>query len=152
MNSEQSTRVYLHQIKMKDCMKNELKGQQTCKTNLAEASVKNEQPDRQKIWKKIAKCLCSFASRFFSNLNFDNSKPRFFAYLVRVLTSFISISEESSKQRLQESLTEVLKELCNNTEFWKASDRLKRFNTASQSICGRKALASLKHLLSILEP
>ncbi|VIO92726.1 conserved hypothetical protein [Brugia malayi] len=114
--------------------------------------VKNEQPDRQKIWKKIAKCLCSFASRFFSNLNFDNSKPRFFAYLVRVLTSFISISEESSKQCLQESLTEVLKELCNNTEFWKASDRLKRFNTASQSICGRKALASLKHLLSILEP
>uniref|UniRef100_A0AAF5PMZ6 DNA polymerase V n=1 Tax=Wuchereria bancrofti TaxID=6293 RepID=A0AAF5PMZ6_WUCBA len=114
--------------------------------------VKNEQPDRQKIWRKIAKCLCSFASRFFSNLNLDNSKPRFFAYLVRVLTSFISISEESNTQRLQESLTEVLKELCNNTELWKASDRLKRFNSASQSICGRKALASLKHLLSILEP
>ncbi|VDM09487.1 unnamed protein product [Wuchereria bancrofti] len=62
--------------------------------------VKNEQPDRQKIWRKIAKCLCSFASRFFSNLNLDNSKPRFFAYLVRVLTSFISISEESNTVRI----------------------------------------------------
>uniref|UniRef100_A0A1I7VUK5 DNA polymerase V n=1 Tax=Loa loa TaxID=7209 RepID=A0A1I7VUK5_LOALO len=113
--------------------------------------VKNEEPDRQKIWKKVTKCLSVFANRFFSNLNLDDSKPRFFAYLVRVLISFTSITEESNKNRLQESLTEVLKKLCNNTELWKSGDRLRRFNGASQSICGRKALASLKHLLSILE-
>ncbi|KAL4003453.1 hypothetical protein ACH3XW_7665 [Acanthocheilonema viteae] len=113
--------------------------------------MKNEELDQQKIWKKIAKCLCIFANKFFSNLNLNDSKPRFFAYFVRVLTSFASITEESNKRRLQESLTEVLKELCSSTEIWKASDRLKRFNDASQSICGRRALASLKHLLNTLE-
>ncbi|VDK73740.1 unnamed protein product [Onchocerca ochengi] len=54
-------------------------------------------------------------------------------------------------RRLQESLIEILKKLCDNTELWKAGDRLKRFNGISQSICGRKALGSLKHLLNILE-
>uniref|UniRef100_A0A2K6WEW9 Uncharacterized protein n=1 Tax=Onchocerca volvulus TaxID=6282 RepID=A0A2K6WEW9_ONCVO len=113
--------------------------------------MKNEEPDWQKIWKKVTKCLCTFANRFFSNFNLNDSKPRFFAYLIRVLTTFASITEESNKRRLQESLIEILKKLCDNTELWKAGDRLKRFNGISQSICGRKALGSLKHLLNILE-
>uniref|UniRef100_A0A915PSG0 Gamma-aminobutyric acid receptor subunit beta n=1 Tax=Setaria digitata TaxID=48799 RepID=A0A915PSG0_9BILA len=113
--------------------------------------VKGKESDQQKMWKKITKCLCLFASKFFSELNLDDSKPRFFAYLVRVLTSFASITDESNKKRLQQSLVGALKELCNNAELWKMSDRLRRFNGTSQSICGRKALASLKYLLSILE-
>ncbi|VDK81297.1 unnamed protein product [Litomosoides sigmodontis] len=113
--------------------------------------MKSEEPHNQKIWKKFAKCLCVFANRFFSCFNLDDSKPRFFAYLVRILTSFASLAEESNKGRLQQSLTEILKEVCNTVELWKAGDRLTRFNGASQTICGRKALASLKHLLKTLE-
>ncbi|VDM96416.1 unnamed protein product [Thelazia callipaeda] len=113
--------------------------------------AKTEKTEERKIWKRVTKCLCVFAQKYFSEFSLDNAKPRFFAYLVRILTSFASLAEKSNKMALREALVDGLQNLCDNSESWNTSNKLKSLNCASKSICGRNSLASLKHLLSILD-
>lgn len=50
----------------------------------------------------------------------------------------------SFQRQLSEELDGDLCSLCENEDLWKAGGTMKRFNSASQTICGRNTLAALR--------
>uniref|UniRef100_A0A0M3JH61 Nucleocapsid protein n=1 Tax=Anisakis simplex TaxID=6269 RepID=A0A0M3JH61_ANISI len=95
--------------------------------------------------------LSSHAHTYLTALNVEDAKPRFFASLIKLLTAFGGIVTSSKeKQQLNEALGDDLKVLMGNTELWKNGGTMKRFNSASQTICGRSTLAALKQLSAVI--
>uniref|UniRef100_A0A9J2P0T1 DNA polymerase V n=1 Tax=Ascaris lumbricoides TaxID=6252 RepID=A0A9J2P0T1_ASCLU len=103
-----------------------------------------ESKANEKLWKKVAKKIAGHMHSYLSALNADDAKPRFFALAVKLLIAFAGVASPERKRQLSEELDGDLCSLCENEDLWKAGGTMKRFNSASQTICGRNTLAALR--------
>ncbi|VDM43992.1 unnamed protein product [Toxocara canis] len=103
-----------------------------------------ESKANEKLWKKVAEKLAKHLHAYLSALNAEDAKPRFFALAIKLLTVFAGVASPERKAHLFEMLDSDLGALCENEELWKLGGNMKRFNSASQTICGRNTLAAIR--------
>ncbi|VDN51878.1 unnamed protein product [Dracunculus medinensis] len=90
----------------------------------------------------LAKRLGHIVQEYLSKFDMNDGKPRFFAYVIRLITAFASMSDLQSREKLAHYLVNDLNRLCESKALVQSREKIKRFNSASHAVCGRTIMAA----------
>uniref|UniRef100_A0A0N5ADE6 DUF2428 domain-containing protein n=1 Tax=Syphacia muris TaxID=451379 RepID=A0A0N5ADE6_9BILA len=103
------------------------------------------------FWKGITKKIGKYVSEYISHLTVEEVKPRFLAFVVRLLSAFVGVCSVEDQKILLDLIGENLTFLENNVESWDLDGKRKQqINSNFRKICGRNAASAIKGVHKLL--
>ncbi|MFH4982030.1 hypothetical protein AB6A40_008739 [Gnathostoma spinigerum] len=118
----------------------------SCATAFMRKDLVNDEKYGKKFWNRVAVSLGEFMHLCFATLKKNDVKPRFFAYIMRMMLAFAHAASPSQKKILNEKIGADLSSLITDGKLVENDKKMKNVNSSIQYICNRGLVAALSQL------